>query len=84
MKYKLVYTKTAAHDIKKLDPAAKKRIKKKIEGFITKPFFYATKLTHSALGQYRWRVVNYRIIFDTTHHTIIILRIGHRREIYKR
>jgi mRNA-degrading endonuclease RelE of RelBE toxin-antitoxin system len=41
MKYLLVYTKTAFDDIKKLDPVAKKRIKKKLEQFSLSPFKYA-------------------------------------------
>ena len=83
MVYKLIYTKTAFKDVQKLDVVAKKRIKKKIEEYARSPFKPAIKLTDSALGSYRWRVGNYRIVFDVDKKNIIILRIGHRREIYK-
>ncbi|OGG15058.1 hypothetical protein A2773_04160 [Candidatus Gottesmanbacteria bacterium RIFCSPHIGHO2_01_FULL_39_10] len=83
MTYKLVYTRTAFQDIQKLDPIVKGKIKKKIETYIQKPFHFAQKLTNSQIGTYRWRVGNYRIIFDVDREKIIILRIGHRREIYK-
>jgi mRNA interferase RelE/StbE len=83
MKYSLVYTKTAFDDIKKLDPVAKKRIKKKLEQFSLSPFKYAKKLINPAIGSYRFRVGNYRIIFDIDKNNVVILRVGHRREIYK-
>ena len=43
MAYKLVYTKTAFSDIKKLDTATKKRIKNKIEMFSENPIAHAKK-----------------------------------------
>mgnify|MGYP001562445724 CR=1 FL=1 len=82
MEFKLLYTKSAVKDIKKLDSVAQKRLKKSLERFITKPFFYCEKLIDSRLGQYRFRVGDYRIIFDRDVDKIIILRVGHRKEIY--
>ena len=83
MKFKLLYAKSAVTDIQKLDSVAKKRIKKKIEVCSKKPLFYAKKLIKSSLGSYRWRIGNYRIVFDIDGNKIIFLRIGHRREVYK-
>lgn len=83
MVYKLLYTKTAYQDIQKLDIVAKKRIKKKLEEYIRDPFYHAKKLTDSSIGSYRWRIGNYRIVFDIDKDRIIIIRVGHRREIYK-
>ena len=83
MLYKLLYTKTAYQDIQKLDDVAKKRIKKKLEEYIRDPFHHAKKLTDSSVGSYRWRIGNHRIVFDIDKDKIIILRVGHRREIYK-
>ena len=83
MSNKLLYTKTACQDIQKLDVVVKKRIKKKLEEYIKKPLFSAKKLTNSTIGSYRWRVGNYQIVFDIDKDNIVILRIGHRKEIYK-
>jgi mRNA interferase RelE/StbE len=44
----------------------------------------AESLTDSSLGSYRFRVGDYRIIFDIEGQDIVVLRIGHRRELYKR
>lgn len=84
MAYKLIYTKTAFHDIQKLDNVAKKRIKKKLEELSKNPMSLSKKLISSSLGTYRFRVGNYRIIFDIDKQNVVILRVGHRREIYKK
>lgn len=83
MGYKLLYTKTAVKDIQKLDAVVKKRLKIKLETYANNPLLYAKKLTDSSLGTYRWRIGNYRIIFDININTIVILRVRHRREIYR-
>lgn len=83
MSYNLIFAKNAFSDIKKLDRVAQKRLSVKLKQFQTKPLFYAKKLTSSLIGQYRWRVGNYRIIFDLKGKDLIILKVGHRREIYR-
>ena len=83
MVYKLVYTKTAFKDIQKLDPVAKKRIKRKLETLAKNPKLHSKKLTNSSIGNYRFRIGNYRIVFDIDKQNIVILRVGHRKEIYK-
>jgi mRNA interferase RelE/StbE len=37
-----------------------------------------------SLGTYRFRIGDYRIIFDIEDEEIVILRVGHRKEIYRR
>ena len=82
-KYKLVYTKNAARDIKKIDRVARKKIKSKIEIDAKKPLFYSKKMISFNTGQFRWRIGNFRVIFDIVKNNIIILKIGHRREVYR-
>lgn len=84
MAYRLIYTKSASRDVEKLDIVAKRKIKKKIETYAQDPLDYAKKLTNSLLGDYRWRIGNYRVVFMLDGQKIVILRIGHRREIYRR
>ena len=81
--FEIVYTKSAATDIKKLDAVAKKRLRLKIERYLKNPLEYATKLINPALGSYRWRVGNYRIIFDIDGNKIVVLKVGHRKDIYR-
>jgi len=81
--YKLVYTRSAYRDIKKLDSVARKRIKKSIERYSRNPIEYAKRLGDARLGTYRWRIGNYRVVFDISDRNIVVLRVGHRREIYR-
>ncbi len=83
MKYRLVYTKRVLKDIGKLDPVVKKQISSKILLLAKNPLKNAKKLIDFRLGQYRWRIGNYRIIFDIEGSDIVVLRIRHRKEIYK-
>jgi mRNA interferase RelE/StbE len=45
---------------------------------------FAEKLSDPILGEYRFRIGDYRVIFDIKGSEIVILRVGHRREIYRR
>ena len=83
MPYKVIFSKTFLNEIKKLDPVVKKRLKKKLEEYLKNPIGRAKKLTNSLLGEYRWRIGNYRIIFDVKGTNVIILRVGHRKEVYR-
>ena len=80
--FEIVYTKSAARTIKKLDAVAKKKLRLKIEQYLKNPLKYATKLINPALGSYRWRIGNYRVIFDIDGNKIVVLKIGHRKDIY--
>ena len=84
MRYKLVYTQRAAKDISKLQKAIKERIGRALKKYAENPFAYAKKMSDSTLGTYRFRIGEYRAIFDIEEDEIIILRLGHRSEIYRR
>ncbi len=83
MKYALEYSTHALRDIQKLDFLVRKRLKKSLERFSKDPYNFAEKLTNSKLGSYRFRVGTYRIICDLSDRKITVLRVGHRREIYR-
>lgn len=83
MSYRIVYTKSAVRDVKKLDPVTKKKLGKRIKRYLQNPLYYASKLTDSSIGTYRWRSGVYRITFDLYKKTIVVLRIRHRREVYR-
>ncbi len=84
MKYRLVYTQKAVRDIDKLDAGVKNRIGTTLLRFKDNPLQYADRLTNPELGGYRFRIGDYRVIFDIEGNDIVVLRLGHRREIYKR
>ncbi len=82
MAFRLIYTERAAEEIAKLDVVAKRRLKKSLEKFAESPLDFSAKLINPKLGEYRFRVGDYRVIFDLHGEDIVILRVGHRREIY--
>ena len=84
MKYRLVYTKRAVKDINSLDPQIKRRIGETLLRYQEIPLKHAEPLKSSELGSYRFRVGDYRVIFDLEEEEIVVLRVGHRREIYRR
>jgi len=45
---------------------------------------FSEKLSDPILGEYRFGIGDYRVVFDIEGDEIIVLRVGHRREIYKR
>ena len=84
MKYSLVYTRRALKDIQSLDIKVKRRIAKALLRYTENPLDYAQKLLDEKLGSYRFRIGDYRVIFDIEDDELIILRVGHRKEIYRR
>jgi len=84
VKYELVYTRRAERDIRKLDSKIKDRIAKTLLRYREEPLRFAEKLTDPVLGEYRYRIGDYRVVFDMEGNEIVVLRVGHRREIYKR
>jgi mRNA interferase RelE/StbE len=83
VKYELVYTRRAERDIEKLEPNVKDRIGKALL-HSEEPLKFAEKLSDPILGEYRFRIGDYRVIFDLQGNEIILLKVGHRREIYRR
>ncbi|NWF72278.1 MAG: type II toxin-antitoxin system RelE/ParE family toxin [Nitrospirae bacterium] len=84
MKYRLVYTHRAIRDIDALDTSIKQRIGKTLLRYESDPLQHAESLRQSELGSYRFRIGDYRVVFDLEGDEIVILRVGHRREIYRR
>ena len=84
MKYKVVFTRRAIKDVSSLVPEVKNRIKDAIARYSEDPLTYARKMIDPSLGTYRFRIGDYRVIFDIEGEEIVILRVGHRRDIYRR
>lgn len=87
MTYHVELTEQARKALKKLDRQTAKMltawIRKNLEG-CTDPRQHGKGLTANRSGQWRYRVGDYRILADIQDDKIVILilTIGHRREIY--
>ncbi len=86
MKYRLKIESRAQKDLQILDNITKKRIAKKLKYFIEQedPVLFAKKLVNSKDGDYRWRIGNYRLVFDVDKNSIKLLRIQHRKDVYRK
>jgi mRNA interferase RelE/StbE len=82
MSYKLTYTLRALKDISKLPKNIKDRIKKSLEKYVENPLLYARKMIDTTFGTYRFRIDDYRVIFDFKDDELIILRVGYRSKVY--
>jgi len=77
---------SAVKDLKKLPPSIRTRIIQKLRWFAEQddPIHFAVQLIgNSSVGEYRFRVSDYRIIFDKNGESLIIRMIEHRRDVYK-
>ncbi len=88
MKYHVEFTKDALKSLKKLDKHTALLItawiRKNLEG-CEDPRVFGKGLTANRSGEWRYRIGDYRLIADINDKRvlILILEIGHRRDIYK-
>ncbi|MCU0652265.1 MAG: type II toxin-antitoxin system RelE/ParE family toxin [Candidatus Omnitrophica bacterium] len=84
--YKVVYLDSVEEDLKKLDKATVKKIIARIETYLAvDPKELGKPLKREFQGYWRYRWGDYRVIFRIAEREILILilRIGHRKEIYE-
>jgi len=81
--YRLVYTKRSVEDIQKLDTLARRRIGDRLRSLENDPLGKSRKLLNPRIGTYRYRIGDYRAVFDISGRDVVVLRVGHRREIYR-
>lgn len=88
MTYHVVFTKAALKELKKLDRQTAAMItgwvRKNLEG-CEDPRQHGKGLTANRSGQWRYRVGDYRLLAEIQDDKIVILilKVGHRSEIYK-
>ncbi|MEW6379735.1 MAG: type II toxin-antitoxin system RelE/ParE family toxin [bacterium] len=79
--YKIYLTQRALKDLKGIEIDIQERIARKLKECAAEPFKFARKLINPKIGTFRLRVGDYRVIFDIEGEDIVVLRIGHRRDI---
>ncbi len=82
----IIFSERARKEWSRLERSVQNQLRKKIEFYLQsgQPLKFAEKLKDGSLGEYRFRIGDYRIVFDLEGNTIFVLRVGHRKEIYKR
>ena len=72
----------AEKEIERLDYQVQDRIFEKIESLSFNPLpNNVIRMKNSSL--YRIKVGDYRIIYQIDHETLYILKVGHRKDVYK-
>ena len=86
-KYRVQYTESAIKQLKKIDKYTRKLIyawiDKNLQG-CTDPRVHGKGLKSNRAGQWRYRIGDYRLICEIQDKeiTILVLEVGHRREVY--
>ena len=84
MAYNVTYKKSVQRDLKQLSKSEAKRILDQIEQELPKDPESNPVLKGQFTGLRKYRVGDYRVIYTLLKTEIRILRIGHRRDVYKR
>lgn len=85
--YELNFLSSAKKEFVKLDTVAQKIIKEKLLLLVTNPDILKNNikaLKGEYKGKFRLRINQYRVVFQVKEEilVIIVIRIGHRKEVY--
>lgn len=86
MPYRLSYHPDVKEkDLPQIPKNMQERIRKAIEErLLTEPGEYGGPLKRGLQGYRKLRVGDYRVIYKVDKENIVILKIGHRKEVYHR
>jgi mRNA interferase RelE/StbE len=81
--YRVTFTTSAARQLRKLDPQARRRIQAAVELLSTDPRPPAATQLVGGGGEWRVRTGDYRIVYeiDDGELLVLVLAVGHRRDI---
>lgn len=79
------FTKSSLKRFKKLPKDIQIRIIRKLDYFCAQddPIDFAEPLTRSDLGEYRFRIGDYRVSFDVEDQILVIHDVDNRKDIYR-
>jgi mRNA interferase RelE/StbE len=85
--YSVQFTPQALRDISKIDRATSQRILDKIK-WLSQNMGIADPepLSHDLKGKWKLRVGDWRVVYSLDHpgHSMVVLYVGHRSQIYKK
>ena len=83
MAYNITFKKSVSKDLKKISHADASRIMNKLASELSEKADTFPELQGDFAGLRKYRVGNYRIIYSIIHDTVLIVRIHHRKNVYK-
>jgi mRNA interferase RelE/StbE len=81
--YGVAVAPSARRQLRRLPRSAQGRILDTIEALGTYPRPRGAVKLEASLHLYRVRVGDYRIIYSISESSVLVLKIGHRRDVYK-
>ncbi len=86
MPFKLIYhPDIVKYDLPKIPKNIREIIRKAIEERLSnEPVIFGQPLRQSLIGHRKLRVGDYRVIYRISKDEVIVLKIGHRKEVYER
>ena len=78
------YKASVEGDLERLDRGAARRVLTKIERALVEGTGEGERLSGEFAGLCRLRVGDYRVIYARTADGYLVLRVGHRSEVYRR
>ena len=79
---RIEYKASVAADLDSIDPSMARRIVNKIEKALRMEGKSGRPLSGEFEGLYRLRIKDYRVIYARTTEGYLVLRVGHRRDVY--
>ena len=84
MAYNIVYKKSVQRDLKKLSKAEAHRVLNQVEEELSENADTHPVLKGQFAGLRKYRIGDYRVIYAILGADVLVLRIGHRKDVYKK
>lgn len=83
--FRYEFTPKCLKQFRKLDKQVQFRIIEKLDYYCSTPdpLAHADPITDTELGEYRFRIGNYRVVFDIKGDLLTIHKVGDRKDIYR-
>jgi len=79
----IYFKKSVKNDFKQIDKEQQKRIIEAIKENLTKNIYSGKPLKGKYEGLYSLRIGDYRVIYKIVSDGVLILAVGHRKDIYR-
>lgn len=83
MTYNITFKKSVAKDLKKISRSESDRILKKLTTELSVKADQLPELQGRFAGLRKYRVGDYRIIYTIIDDSVLVLRIKHRKDVYR-
>lgn len=80
----ITFKESVAKDLKKIDRREADRILKKLISELSVKADQLPELQGQFAGLRKYRVGNYRVIYAIINNSVLVLRIRHRKDVYKK